>query len=371
MSREENMTYRTNWKTRASAFGLVLALPLTAGVAVAQDAIDISYVGAFTANEWHTEIVAGAEAAVADLPFEVNLKVIGPSDFDPVQQASIFTREAQTLPDAMIITDVAAALFVQPAQDAQAQGITVVWTNAAPTGDFADSLFVSADPKAQGMAGAEVVAATLEAKTGKPRGEIEGTYVVGLCVPGLATLENRIAGFRKGMAEVLPKVTVLPTIESKPDRSGNFVVWNQAIQANPDALGFADACEAGQQNIAKIIEDDGLSATSLAFDTPAEVRDAIQRGLIPAAAPSNHWLQAYISVYLTATALHDKSPMPQGWVVLPTTVIDINNIEPLIEAWKDPKVGLRAFFDADIAQVLADAAAGKTVATAEYDKAPE
>ncbi|NTI63730.1 sugar ABC transporter substrate-binding protein [Agrobacterium rhizogenes] len=365
------MKNRNRWTMHASAIGLGLALSLSAVSAFAEDPISISYVGAFTANEWHTEIVAGAKAAVADLPFKVNLRVVGPSDFDPVQQATIFTREAQTQPNGMIVTNVASALFVQPAQDAQAQGITVTWTNAAPTPDFAGSLFVSADPKAQGMAGAKIVAKVLEARTGKPAAQIEGKFVVGLCVPGLATLENRIAGFRKGMAKVLPKVSILPTIETKPDRSGNFVDWNQAVQANRDALGFIDACEAGQQNIAKIIEDDKLQATSVAFDAPAEVRDAVARGVIPASVPSNHYLQAYFSTYLTAMALHDKKPMPKGWVVLPPTIIDAANVGKLVEGWKEPVKDLRAYFDADIKQVLADVAAGKTAATADYDKAPD
>jgi ribose transport system substrate-binding protein len=363
------MTLRTYWKTQATAIGLALAM--MGGNAWAQDPIRISYIGAFTANEWHTEIVSGAEAAVADLPFKVDLRVVGPSDFDPVQQASIFNQEAQTKPDAMIVTNVAAALFVQPALDAQALGINVVWTNAAPTPEFANAMFVSADPKAQGLLAAQIIATTLEAKTGKKAADIEGTSIVGLCVPGLATLENRILGFRKGMSEVMPKVTIPGTVETKPDRTGNFAAWNQAIQANPGALGYADACEAGQQNTAKIIEDDKLDAVSVAFDTPAEVRDAIQRGAIPAAAPSNHYAQAYLSTYLTAMALHEGRPLPKGWVVVPGHAIDASNVGGLVEAWKDPIKGLRAFFDADLQAAITAANAGQTAVTADYDKAPE
>lgn len=353
------------------AAALLACATALAGPALAQDPITITYVGAFTANEWHTEIKAGAEQAVKDLGFPVELRVVGPTDFDPVQQAQIFTREAVTQPDAMIVTNVASALFVQPAMDAKAQGITVVWTNSAPTREFDEDLFVASDPKELGFATAQALADHLSQKMGQPADQIEGTVVVGLCVPGLMVLENRIAGLRAGLNDLMPKLTVSPTIETKPDRSGSFVAWNQAIAANRDALAYADACEAGQQNIAKIIEDDGLSGVTVVFDAPEEIRDAIQRGYVLVAAPTNHYLQAYIAVTLTAQALHDGKPLPAGWVKLPTNIIDSGNIGQMIAAWEDPSAGLRAFFDADVAAISSDVAEGRIASTADYDLPPQ
>ncbi|WP_170328257.1 sugar ABC transporter substrate-binding protein [Ruegeria arenilitoris] len=183
-------------------------------------------------------------------------------------------------------------------------------------------------------------------------------------------LENRIAGFRAGMNELMPNVTLPPVVETKPDRSGNFVVWNQAIQANRDALGYADACESGQQNIAKIIEDDDMSAVTVAFDGPEEIRDAVRRGFVLAASPSNHYLQGYIAVLLASKAIHEGKELPQGWAKLPVTIVDSSNIENFIEAWKTPAPGLRAFFEEDVNDVLDAVAKGNFAETGAYDLPP-
>lgn len=366
------MTFLNHCRFLVGTATIITALQFAAPLAQAQDdSVAITVVGAFAANEWHSELKAGAEQAVADLDFPVELRVVGPTDFDPVQQAQIFSREALTNPDALIVSNVAAALFVQPALDAKNQGIKVVWSNSAPTAEFADDLFVSADPSDQGIVAAKVIADILAKKMGKPANEIEGSFVVGLCVPGLAVLENRIAGLRAGLGQVMPKVEVSSTIETKPDRSGSFVAWNQAIQANRDALGFADACEAGQQNIAKIIEDDGMEAVTVAFDAPEEIRNTVKRGFVQAALPSNFYLQGYLSVLVTATALHEGKDLPSGWAVVPTTVFDSSNIDEVITAWENPSTGLRKYFDGDVQTVLKNIEDGKLEETAEYDTPPQ
>ena len=348
-----------------AAFG---GLALAGGpTGAAEKPIKISFVQALTAGEWNTEITAGAQAAVKDLSFPVDIRVVGPSSFDPSKQATIFQNEARTSPDAIIVTNVAAPLFVEPALDAEKRGIKVVWINSAPAAEFADNLLVAADPKVMGGMAAKIIAGALEKKQGKPASEIQGEAVMGLCVPGLMTLENRILGTRAELSHLMPKVKVLPTIETKPDRDRNFVTWNQMVRKNPSALIYLDGCEAGSQNIAKIIDDDKLAAVSVGYDTPEEIRDAVKRGVIPGATPSNFFLQAYFAVKLTAQAIHDGKSLPKGWLKITPPLIESSNAQSYIDAWKDPVTGLRAFYGPEIDAIEKDASGGKFVANADYD----
>jgi ribose transport system substrate-binding protein len=359
------------WQTAARGAALLFAgaaVFSTVAVSAADKPPRVTLLLAYTIGEWNTELKSGAEAAIKDLGFPVDLRLAGPSSFNPPQQAAIFQNEAQTHPDAIVITDVAPPLFIQPVLDAEKSGIKIAWINSAPASDFYKGFFVSVDPTAVGRTAADIVAKTLEKKLGKPANEISGTVLVGLCVPGLAILENRIAGTRLGLAEKMPKVKVLPTIQTRPDREGNFVSWNEAIRKNPDALAYLDACEEGQRNIAKIIKDDKLNATSVAYDAPEETREAIKNKVIPASTPASFFVQAYLGVYYAAKSIHDSTPLPSGWLKIAPVVVDSSNIDSFIAGWADPAPGLRKFYGPQIDAAKADAAAGKFAPIAEYDK---
>jgi len=351
----------------AAAAGALAASALPGGALAADDPIRISFIQALTAGEWNTEILAGAEAAVADLGFPVDLKVVGPTNFDPGQQAMMMMQETQTAPDALIVTNVAPALFTEPALQAEEAGVKVVWINAAPTEEFADSLFVSNDPAAQGAVSADSIAATLEKKLGKPRADIEGTVLVGLCVPGLSTLENRVTGFRAAMEKELPQVTVLPTIETKPDREGAFLAWSQAMQRTPDALAYVDACEPGIQANIKIIADDGLDAITVAMDSPEDVRLGVRDGSVTGIVNSSFFTQAYVATYLTAKSIHDGTPLPQGWLKIDPRLIAADDIDAYIDAWTDPETKLTVFHRPDIDAALEKAASGNLAVSSTYD----
>lgn len=356
-------------KTSVSA--IVATAGLATGALAQDDPLSISYVVALTTVEWTNEIKAGAEAAAKDLDFPVTLKFSGPSSFDPGRQASIFMNEVQTSPDAIVITNVAAPLFIQPVLSAQENGQMVTWSNTAPSSEFYDGFFVSADPTTAGEETADVLAKALEEKLGTPAAEIEGAVVLGICLPGLAILENRIKGLRAGLETRMPNVSVLPTIPTKPDREGSFAVWNQAIRANSDALAFVDACEAGNLNVNRIIADDQLDAFGMSFDVPGEVRAAVQDGSFLAASSSNFFMQGYMATYATAMALHNEEPLPEGWLKIPSTLVVQDNAEAYNAAWDEiGDGGLRNYYADEIDAAIADLEAGNFSPIGEYDNPP-
>jgi hypothetical protein len=59
-------------------------------------------------------------------------------------------------------------------------------------------------------------------------------------------------------------------------------------------------------------------------------------------------MQAYLAVYLAGKAALSGTPMPAGWLQVPTTTIDQSNIAEYSKAWDDPANGLRAFYGKQI-----------------------
>jgi len=314
----------------------------------ADKAIRVSIIESMTSGEFNTEITAGAQAAVKDLGFPVDIRVLGPSSFDPSKQVTIFQNEARTSPDVIILHNVASQLFVEPVLDVERRGIRVVWINSGPTQDFNNDLLVTSDPVVQGGLVARLVADALQKKLGKPGNQIDGKVLTGICVPGLPILENRLRGTGAELSRLMPHLTVVPPVETKPDRDRNYAAWNQMIRKDPTALAYLDSCEAGVEDIVKIVEDSKLPAVSAGYDSPEEIRDAVRRGVIPGTVPANFFSQAYLAVLLAGQAIHDDRPVPRGWLKVTPPVIDAASIQAYIEAWTDPKPGLRRFVNAGL-----------------------
>jgi len=212
--------------SRAALLGglATAALAGAPGIAAAKDSVTVSVVLALAAGEWSTEILAGANAAAKDLGGKVNVRVTGPTTFDPQRQAQMFLAELETKPDVLVVVNVAPPLFTQPALDAQARGANIVWINVPPMPEIKNALFVASDAYGMGLTGGEIVVAAQEKAHNKPAAEITGDVVTAVCVPGLTVLENRLAGEVAYLKKKMPKINVLASFDSKPDRERNFLL---------------------------------------------------------------------------------------------------------------------------------------------------
>jgi ribose transport system substrate-binding protein len=351
--RKENML-SSSAKKYASLLSPIALMVALLGVtapanAAPKDKVTISVVLALAAGEWSTEIIAGANAAAKDLNGKVNIRVTGPTTFDPQRQAQMFLAELETKPDALVVVNVAPPLFIQPALDAQARGAKIVWINVPPMPDIKNTLFVASDAFAMGQAGGEIIVSELEKMHGKPAAVITGDVVSAVEVPGLSVLENRLAGQVAYLKKKMPKINVLSEFDSKPDRERNFALWDQAIRKSPNALVYLDTGEEGEENIPKIT--DKIKRPFVSCDTPEEVRDDIAQGLITAATPANFFGQAYLAVYIAAQSILNDKPVPVGWVKVPFVVVDKSNIGAYQKAWEKPETGLRSFYAKEVEAV--------------------
>ncbi len=339
--------------TYAGLAGAALAAAsLAPADAAPKSSVTISVVQALAAGEWSTEILAGANAAARDLNGKVRIRVSGPTTFDPQRQVQMFLAEEETHPDAIVVVNVAPPLFTQPALDAEARGAKIVWINVPPMPDVKNAQFVATDAYGMGQTGGAIMVSALEKTLQKPAAEITGGVVRAVEVPGLSVLENRMAGQVDYLKEKMPKIQVLPEFDSKPDRSRNFALWDQAVRKTPNAVAYLDTGEEGEENVPKILAADKISRPFVSYDTPEEVRDDVAQGLITAAVPANFFSQAYLAVYIAAESLLNDKPLPHGWVKVPHVTVDKTNVALYQKAWEKPDTGLRAFYDPQIKATL-------------------
>jgi ribose transport system substrate-binding protein len=163
----------------------------------------------------------------------------------------------------------------------------------------------------------------------------------------MENLEDRMRGVHSALKERLPKVTVPANLNSVNERGSTFSIWQQAVQANPDALAFIGACENDSVSLAKIKEDDHRDFEMVVFDTPEAVRNSIARGTIAAAVPPSHFASTYLAVWMVGTALLKGTPVPQGWLATPIRTIDAANVAAFSSASLPPQ-NLEKFYQSDV-----------------------
>ena len=325
------------------------ALPHPAGAS--PRSVRISVVLPATGTQFGDRLRFGAEAAAATFGGAVKLSIVGPAQIDPSQEVQIFQNEILTSPDAIIVGPIPASLFVEPALLAEQQGIHVAWMVVPPANDVKQGLFVGNNEYEMGQSVGNLIADRIIKARGS---EVAGTVVPGICIPGLTNLEDRLAGASDAIRKRLPMVKVAPEINTGNERGENYAAWDQAIQSNPRALAFYDACEPGMINLTKLKEDDKRDFQLVVWDTPDEVLAGLKQGVIAAASPPSHFITGYLSVYLVATALLADKPIPNGWFRTPNRVVDASNIDSVITAESSSQAMLR-YFQKDIERLVAEA----------------
>lgn len=327
----------------------VAAMCLASHAVPAKDRVRISLVLGATGTEFSGEQRAGANAAIRDLNRlnpgkNVALRVAGPAQIDPGQEVQIFLSEAATSPDVIVLAPIPPSLFTEPALRVQAQGIPLVYLMSPPSRGVDNALFVGQREYDMGRRVANLVADRIIAKSaGTAPADITGVIVPGLCVPGMENLEDRMLGVQAALKERLPKVQVLPNMNTGNERGNGFAVWQQAVQARANALAFIGACENDSTNIAKIKEDEKRNYEVVAFDTPEPVRNSLKVGSIAAAVPPSHFASAYLAVWTAGTALLNDRKVPTGWLSTYITTINAANMDGFNRA-SLPPTGLEAFY---------------------------
>ncbi len=340
-----------NAMAKQAAFALAaMGVVAAAAPAEAKKTVRISLVLPATGTQFGDRLRYGAEAAVKSFNGAVQLKVTGPAQIDPSQEVSIFQNEVLSAPDAIIVGPIPASLFVEPALQAQEQGVKVAWIVVPPSADIKEGLFVGNNEYEMGKTVGDLMADRIVAEKGQ---NASGTVVPGICIPGLTNLEDRLAGVKEALAKRLPAVKIANEIDTGNERGQNYAAWDQAIQGHPDGLSFYDACEPGMINLTKLKEEDKLRFPLVVWDTPDEVLAGVKHDVVSDAVPPSHFVSGYMATYLVAKALLEDKPIPNGWLRTPTQVIDAKNIDAFMKA-ESSAAGMQSYFQPQIDKLKAD-----------------
>jgi ribose transport system substrate-binding protein len=264
-----------------------------------------------------------AAAAVGNVDFSV----AGPANIDPPTEAKIFQQIVATKPDGIALHELPPDLFTRLVKDATQSGITVLPYTIAPAADSTSTTFVGDDGVELGRTAADRIAAALIASHGV---NVRGQVITGICVPGLSVLTQRLQGVKEELAKKLPNVTVLDPFDSKTDPAQDYVVWQQAAAAHPDALAMVSPCEADNENLTKIKRDSHASWLVVSFDIDEPVLQGIKDGTVLAIVPLSSYVHGYVATRLLAQSLQAGKNLPAGWVRMPIVPIDSSNVDAII-----------------------------------------
>lgn len=294
----------------------------------ADEEISITLVQGVTALPFAQTTAAGATAAIEEIG-GIDFEVTGPANIDPAAEVKIFQQVVSTRPDGILLQELPPELFTRPVEDAEEAGIVVLPYTIAPAADSTSTAFVGDNGFDLGRFGADAVADALIEQFGSD--DVSGDIVTGICVPGLSVLTSRIDGFRERITERLPGVNVLEPFDSKPDPAQNFTVWQQAVSANPDAIGMMSPCEADVQNLIKIKQDSGAEWQLVGFDINDVSLQGLRDGMIVGLFPQSSYLHGYVSARILAEALKNDTALPDGWVEIEVVPVTAENVEEIAE----------------------------------------
>jgi len=313
--------------TRSAVFAAALA---AAGVAQAQEDINITLVPGLTTDAFYITMNRGAQAAAEALGITVDFQ--GAEEFDPVLQTPVLDAVIARGPDAILIAPTDTTQMIEPLRRASEAGITVLtvdtfiddgkYQDGAGDGDFPMS-YIASDNVGGGRMAARFMAEAMGA---------EGQVYVSNVRPGISTTDQREEGFKAEMAESYPNVEVLDTQFNENDASLAASQFNAVLARNPDIKGVFGANLFSALGAGNGVEGAGKSGdvTVIAFDAPQSIVDNISSGLVDAAIAQHPAEIGYFGVmaaYATLTGQSIPTAIGTGF-----TVIDADNVsDPAIE----------------------------------------
>jgi ABC-type sugar transport system substrate-binding protein len=151
-------------------------------------------------DDFYVTMECGAQAEAKKLG--VNLKITGPADFSPSEQAPILNSVVASKPDALIVAPTDAKALNPELQRIQAGGTKIVFVDTTSSNSSLGVSRISTDNLGGGKLAADSLAKEIGGK---------GTVAVIDVNPGISTTDARIQGFAQEMKAKYPGITVLGT----------------------------------------------------------------------------------------------------------------------------------------------------------------
>jgi ribose transport system substrate-binding protein len=303
---------------------VLLVVCLTVFVS-AQDNVRIVLVPGLTTDAFYITMNKGAQAAAEDLGITVDFQ--GAPNFNPVEQIPVLDAVIASAPSAILIAPTDKVQLVEPLRKAVDAGIPVVtvdtfiddgsYQDGAGDGDFPMSYIAS-----DNVAGGKIAARAMCEAIGNA-----GSVYVSNVSPGISTTDQREEGFKAGIAEICPDVTVLETQYNDNDSATAASQFQAVLASNPDVAGVFGANLFSALGAANGVEgaDKSGDVTVIAFDAPQSIVDQIKSGLVDMTIAQHPFEIGYYGV-ITAYAHITGNPVPPS-IGTGYTVMTADNID--------------------------------------------
>ena len=273
---------------------------------------------------------SGAIAKAAELsaagPVDVEVLYLGSVDSDGSEQVRVIDDAVARGVNAIAISCDDPTACIDPINRAVNAGIPVMtWDADSPQSKR--FTYMGLDNIEAGHAGANMLVQAMGT---------EGKVAILTGVPGADNLEERIRGFREGLA-AYPNIQVIATVVTNDDINLGVQAVEDTMQAHPDIKGWYFAgmwpLFAGRGAM-PLWEDAALhrGMKTVAFDAlPVELellRDGYLSGLID----QKNWFWGYKSVQILYDHVVNQKNFP-SFVDLGYNIITKNNVDAMLQAW--------------------------------------
>jgi ABC-type sugar transport system substrate-binding protein len=270
-------------------------------------------------NDFTKVIERGAKDA--GLALGVDVEVVGPSSFEATEAINMFEGMVQKKKDGLVVIPMPGEVWVKPIKEATDASIPVATANITSEGSSSDSWF-GQDEYQSG-----VILATEMRKMLEADGKKSGKILAGICKPGVAVLEERYKGFKKGLEG--SGYTVTDPKDVGTENTANYSAWENQATANPDMAAAVGLCSMDIPNLAKLKTRTSGKWLIGGYDLNQETLDSIKAGTTQISLGQHPYLQGYLPVLALVRHLRDKKPMPKSWVNVGTEIVTKANVESL------------------------------------------
>ena len=265
------------------------------------------------------------EINAAGGPVKVEVDYVGSVASDAAEQARVVEDVIAKGVDAIGISCNDPTACIDPIQKALDAGITVMtWDSDSP--DSGRFTYLGVDNYEGGLAAADMLVKTM-GDTGKV------ALLTG--VPGAFNLEERIRGFKDGVADYAG-IEIVTTVACDDDINKGVQVVEEVMQAHPDLNGwffvglwplFADR---GSMPLWEEAAQSGM--VTIAFDTLPVELEYVQDGLIQGLVGQKYWGWGYDTVQMIYDKLVDGKTY-DSFTNSGMDLVTANNVDVMAEMW--------------------------------------
>jgi len=265
-------------------------------------------------------------------PVPVNVLYVGPVASDAAEQVRVVEDVIRRGVDAIAISCDDPTACVEPINKAMAANIPVLtWDSDSP--DSRRLTYLGIDNYQAGRTAADLLSRALKGK---------GKIALLTGVPGAYNLEERIRGFKDGIAN-FPNARIVATAVSNDDIDVGVQVVEETMQANPDLDGWFFVgmwplfAERGSMPLWEgAVRRRGMKV--VAFDTLPVELEFLRDGYLSALIGQKYWGWGADAVQM----LYDH--LLYGKTFEPFTdsgmdVVTTSNVQAMIDAWKNNDLG--------------------------------